>query len=261
MMSRVKEIIPGLWRVGGGSWGELAEALSGEGSGNVFLVGGDGEYALIDAGMPDGVEAVLANAAGVGAQPETITRIVLTHSHSDHVMGAPALKARTGARLAASAMAAKALAGDATLRKALFIRHDRIVQAEEILSDGDTVRLGPLTFEVMATPGHIPDAVCLLGEVAGHKVLISSDTAIGDQGDARGIVGWLDGHWGSNPKHYVRTIRRLAACQAEVMLPGHALPIVGAEKVAESLAHCAERLEQLLAIADLGTMMPLDLAD
>jgi len=261
MMSRAKEIVPGIWWVGGGSWGGLTEVLSDEGSGNVFLAGGDGEYALIDAGMPAGADAVLANAAGVGAEPEAIKRIVLTHSHSDHVMGAAAMKARTGATVAASALAARALAGDAELREALFIRHDMIVQAEEILADGDTVRLGPTAFEVMATPGHIPDAVCLAGEVAGRKVVFSGDTAIGDQGGARGVVGWLDGHWGSNPKHLARSIERIAACGADLMLPGHGWPIDGTDKVAESLAHCAQRLEQLLAIPALGCMMPLDLAD
>jgi len=260
-MSKVKAVAAGIWWVGGGSWGGLTEVLSDEGSGNVFLIGGQGEYALIDAGMPDGAAAVLANAAVAGARPADIKRIIVTHCHHDHLAGAPELKRRTGAAVAASELAARALGGDAEARKRLFIRDGATLEVEQVLADGDQVALGPYAFTAMLTPGHIPDAVTLTGDVEGQKVVLTGDTAIGDQGPAKGVVGWLDGHWGSNPKHLLRSIERISQCQADLLLPGHGFPIQGAEKVRQSLEHCAERLRQLLAIPDLGTMMPLDLAD
>lgn len=260
-MSKARPVIPGIWWVGCGSWGGLTEVLSDEGSGNVFLVGEGGEYALIDTGTREGVEAMLANAAGAGAEPAAIKRIVLTHSHYDHVDAAAELKERTGAAVAASGLAAKALGGDGDARKRLFIREDQSVAVDEVLRDGDEVRLGPHAFLVLHTPGHIPDAVTLTGQVRGRTVVLTGDTAIGDQGGAQGVVGWLDGHWGSNPKHLLKSIERIRRCQADLLLPGHGFPIEGKEKVAESLAHCSRRLEQLLAIPDLGSMMPLDLAD
>jgi glyoxylase-like metal-dependent hydrolase (beta-lactamase superfamily II) len=258
-MSKTKAVAPGIWWVGCGSWGGLTEVLSDEGSGNVFLVGRKGDYALVDAGMPDGVEAVLANAAAAGARPEDIKRIVLTHSHHDHVAGAAELKRRTNAAAAASELAARALGGDAEARKMLFIQDDVRLQVDEVLASGDQASLGPYAFRVLLTPGHIPDAVTLAGEVDGRKVVLTGDTAIGDQGQAKGVVGWLDGHWGSNPRHLLRSIERISQCQADLLLPGHGFPIEGKEKVRLSLEHCAQRLKQLLAIRDLGTMMPLDL--
>ena len=260
-MSKAKQVIEGIWWVGCGSWGGLTEVLSDEGSGNVFLVGGGGDYALIDAGAAAGVEAVLANAAGVGAPAESISKIVLTHSHGDHTEGAPELMKRTGAVAAASELAAQAFGGDRQAREMLFIRDGVKLKVKQVLAAGDSLSLGPYVFRVMLTPGHIPDAVTLVGEMAGRKVIFTGDTAIGDQGSAVGVVGWLDGHWHSNPKHLLSSIRRISQCQADLMLPGHGFPIEGRDKVAAALAHCAERLERLLAIDGLGSMMPLDLTD
>ncbi len=260
-MGKARQVVEGIWWVGCGSWGGLTEVLSDEGSGNVFLVGSGGDYTLIDAGAPEGAEAVLANAAEAGAQPAHIKRIILTHSHGDHIAGAGDLARATGARIAASALAAKALGGDAEARRLLFIRDGVRLKVDEVLSDGQEIVLGGHRFVVMLTPGHIPDSISLAGEVAGKRVLFTGDTAIGDQGAARGVVGWLDGHWGSNPKHLLKSLARLADCRADLMLAGHGFPIAGAQKVAAALAHCTERVRQLLAIADLGTMMPLDLRD
>ena len=260
-MGKARRIVEGIWWVGCGSWGGLTEVLSDEGSGNVFLVGGPGDWTLIDAGAPEGVDAVLANAADAGAAPDDIHRIILTHSHYDHTMGADALKRRTGARIACSELAARALGGDAEARSKLFISDRPPLAVEDVLADGDEVSIGPYTFTVLATPGHIPDALTLVGEVAGRKVAFTGDTAIGDQGGVAGVVGWLDGHWGSNPGHLVASIEKIAACQADLLLAGHGFPIDGADNVRRSLAHCAERLQQLLAVPDLQSMMPLDMSE
>ena len=259
-MSKAIQVVPGIWWVGCGSWGGLTPVLSDEGSGNVFLVG-DGEYALIDAGAVEGTEAVLANAAEVGARPESIKKIVLTHSHYDHVAGAPELLRATGAAAASSPLAARAFGGDEAARKMLFMRDGIRLRVDEILGEGDEVVLGTYRFAAMLTPGHIPCSVSLVGEVHGVKAVFTGDTVIGDQGAARGVVGWLDGHWQSNPRHLLRSIQRIAACEAELLLPGHGLPIQGAEKVRDSLQHCGDRVKQLLAIGDLGTMMPLDMQE
>jgi len=259
-MAGVEQVTDGIWWVGGGSWGGLTPVHSDEGSGNVFLVG-QGQYALIDAGMPEGVDAVLANAAAAGAEPADIRKIVLTHAHWDHVAAAGMLAARTGARMVAADLTAAALGDDPDARRRLFVPDKVHVKVDDVLADGDPLSIGPYAFTVMHTPGHIPGSITLAGDVAGVKVVITGDTAIGDQGAATGVVGWLDGHWGSNPKHLLESIGRIARCDADLLVPGHGFPIRGAQAVRTALEHCADRLRQLLAIPDLGSMMPLDLSD
>jgi len=259
-MGNAIRVAEGIWWVGGGSWDGSAKVLSAEGSGNIFLVGGPGDWALIDAGGPAGADRVLANAADAGAAAGDIRRIILTHSHHDHSAGADELKRLTGARLAGSELLARALGGDAEARRRLFVRDRPPLEVEETIADGDEVSVGPYTLTVLATPGHIPDAITLVGEVAGRKAAFTGDTAIGDQAGASGVVGWLDGHWGSNPNHLVAGIERIAAHGPDLLLPGHGEPIDGADRVRRSLQHCIERLRQLLAIPGLGTMMPLDLS-
>jgi glyoxylase-like metal-dependent hydrolase (beta-lactamase superfamily II) len=107
----------------------------------------------------------------------------------------------------------------------------------------------------------MPDCVCLFGEIGGRRVLISGDTAIGDQGENLGVVGWLDMHWGSAPKRYVASLEKLAALGADLMLPGHGRAIDGKRAVADSLDHGIARLRQLLAVPHLHTMMGLDMSE
>lgn len=260
-MGKAKLVADGIWWVGCGSWGGETDPLSDATGGNVFLIGGDGDYALIDAAMPTGAQAVLTNASDVGAEPGSIHKIVLTHSHGDHVLAAPILKEKTGAVIAASALAAKALGGDTEARRHLFINHDSKFEVEQVLGDGDEITLGGYSFTVLTTPGHIPCSITLVGEVAGRKVAFTGDTAIGDQVKGKGIVGWLDGHWHSNPRHLLKSVERIMQYAPDLMLPGHGNPSDGHDAVAASLEHCADRLRQLLAIETLSTMMPLDMSD
>ena len=72
----------------------------------------------------------------------TLTDILVTHRHGDHVEGIPAVKQATGARVVAPARA-----GDAVPQVDLAVR------------EGDTVRVGDLAAEVWETPGHCADHI------------------------------------------------------------------------------------------------------
>jgi glyoxylase-like metal-dependent hydrolase (beta-lactamase superfamily II) len=261
---KAKKIIDGVWWVGCGSWGGFTEILSVEGSGNVFLVGESADFALIDGGIVPGVDAVLENCRAAGAVPSNIKNIIISHPHGDHFLGAPALQKKTGASIAATDLAARAFGGDAETIDFLYVsrfKEFRHFKVNRVLNEGDNVNLGPYTFKVMLTPGHIPGSVTLVGEVAGKQLVFSGDTAIGDQGEAKGVHGWLDGHWHSNPKHLLKSFKRIIECDADIMLAGHGFPIVGRESVRESLNNCIDRVNQLLAIPNLDCMMPLDFDD
>ncbi len=104
------------------------------------------------------VDKILSAAHNEGL---TIEIILNTHGHGDHTAGNTALKSRTKARV----LIHSADAGS--------------IQADGHLTDGDRLRVGDLTFEVIHTPGHTPGGVCLYA--GGH--LFTGDTLfVGDSG-------------------------------------------------------------------------------
>ena len=73
----------------------------------------------------------------------TITDVVETHTHADHISGNRDLAGATGA----------------TIR----IHHAAAAAFEHApLSDGDVVRLGTVELKVCHAPGHTPDSICVL---------------------------------------------------------------------------------------------------
>jgi glyoxylase-like metal-dependent hydrolase (beta-lactamase superfamily II) len=254
-------VTAGIWWVGCGDWDGRTPTLSTIHSSNSFLIGRARNFALVDVGQADAVAPVLANAARAGARLEWIRTVLLTHSHSDHTAGLAGLIEKTKATVAASALTAQALAGDPAARRLLDFHLPGSISTRKVLKDGDTVKLGPFTFKVLHTPGHIPDAITLVGRIGKELVMITGDTAMGDQGDAIGGIGWLDARWHSRPRVYLKTIERLQGIPADILLPGHGHPIIGRKRIAISLQHCRERLNQFLAINALPGMFPLDFSE
>ncbi|MCW5722354.1 MAG: hydroxyacylglutathione hydrolase [Devosia sp.] len=86
----------------------------------------------------------------------TLTDILITHHHIDHVEAIAELKAAFGARVVGPRAEA-----------------DKIEGLDELVGDGDTVTVGETVFDVIATPGHT------LGHVVFHdrvgKRLFSAD--------------------------------------------------------------------------------------
>lgn len=110
-----------------------------------------GAVAAIDA--PE-AEPILAEAKVRGW---TITHVLVTHHHGDHVEGIPAIKAATGARVLANAADAH-----------------RVPMVDQAFSPGDTIGVGDLVALVIDTPGHTLGHVAFY--FAADKALFAGDT-------------------------------------------------------------------------------------
>lgn len=92
-----------------------------------------------------------------------------------------------------------------------------------MVADGQIISLGDVELEVLLTPGHAPDALCLLDRE--RRLLFTGDTF---------YPATLYAHLpGSTFRDYERTAERLAALAADVdlVLPAHNEPTLPAAEL------------------------------
>jgi glyoxylase-like metal-dependent hydrolase (beta-lactamase superfamily II) len=103
----------------------------------------------------------------------TITYIVNTHGHWDHIPDNSALRKNTGAKVAVHTDDGHYLLNPTTLLFQLPFSIEPLVP-DEYLSDNQILEIGSLKFIVLHTPGHTPGSICLYEP--NEKVLFSGDT-------------------------------------------------------------------------------------
>lgn len=143
----------------------------------------DGQVTLVDCGLKRAPRRIVEALAGIGAHPSDVTRIVLTHAHSDHAGGAREMTARTGldgvdvheADAGYLASGTNAPTAGSTMGRLLSrspSSHFDPVAVGELLTDGQVLDVAG-GLRVVHTPGHTPGHVSLLHEDSG--VLITGD--------------------------------------------------------------------------------------
>ena len=123
----------------------------------VLLVASPAGHVLIDSGPAEAAPLVLANIRRLGLDPHDVKWIMASHAHFDHVGGLAALKAATGARIAALPSQARELArGEPFPDDPQFgaIHGFAPVTVDRVLQDGLPLQLGPIRVTAFATPGH-----------------------------------------------------------------------------------------------------------
>ena len=169
--------------------------------------------------------------AGVGnrAHIEAIDRaldgrpldlVLLTHSHSDHVAGLPALAERW------PHLSVRGELGDP-------------------LTDGETFTSADVHLRAVHPPGHAPDHYCLVVEA-------SNEICCGDLARLGGTVV-IPATRGGNLREYLESLRRIRALQPLRLLPAHG-PIIEdpAAVIDEYIAHREMRERQVIAALDAG---------
>jgi glyoxylase-like metal-dependent hydrolase (beta-lactamase superfamily II) len=150
-------------------------------------------------------QKILDTAREQGIQIEWILE---THAHADHLSAAPVLKQATGAPI----VIGERIAAVQSVFKKVFNLSDLTTDGrpfDKLVRDGETLPLGDLSIEVLATPGHTP--ACVSYKV-NDAVFVGDTLFMPDYGTARADFP------GGDARTLYRSIKRILALPPETRL-------------------------------------------
>jgi glyoxylase-like metal-dependent hydrolase (beta-lactamase superfamily II) len=150
-------------------------------------------------------DAVLAAA---GHQSLTIRWVLETHPHADHLSAGDHVRRCTGAKLAVGAGICEVQGTFVPLFGADDVK-PRGGDFDRLLEDGETLPLGELEIEVMATPGHTPACVSYR---LGDAVFVGDTLFMPDYGTARSDFP------GGDARQLYRSIHRILSLPRKTRL-------------------------------------------
>ena len=187
-----------------------------ENSGNIYtsqvylVLGGlsrlEDVNTLVDVGQdPAILKSIELAPTGVGKWP--VEQVVLTHSHSDHCALLPQVCE--------------------AFHPKVFAFSPNIDGADGLLGDGDTIKMGDGYFEIIHTPGHSSDSICLYNQAEG--VLFAGDSPL-----------LITSPCGTYEAGFLAALEKLCARDVRRIYFGHGVPLI---------EHCNERLRESYRMA------------
>ncbi|MGK7862606.1 MBL fold metallo-hydrolase [Falsiroseomonas sp. E2-1-a4] len=193
---------------------------------NTYLIG-QGRVAVLDPGPADAAQlsAILRATSG-----ETITHILVSHTHRDHSPGVAALQSATGAR-------SYGFGPHLTPPDQGGEGGDHGFTPDVTLADGAVLEGEEFRLTAIHTPGHCANHLCFARE---DGVVFSADHVMSW---STTVVSPPDGDMAA----YMASLDKLAAHNARLYLPGHGPPLPNpAPFVAALAAHRREREAKVL---------------
>ena len=220
------------------------------GTGTYIL--GHGNVAVIDPGPAD-VDHIAALLDGLHG--ETITHLLVTHTHMDHSPGCALLKERTNAKSYAYGPH-----GAGKLERGVPVEEggDMQFQPDWKVRHGDVIHGAGWSVECVYTPGHTSNHMCY--QLRGAGALFTGDHVMGW---STSIISPPDGDMAA----YMASLQLLLERDDQVYWPTHGSCIENPKALVEAfIAHRRERERQILDCIEAGVfkieeMVPLMYAD
>ena len=214
----------------------------------LYLVKSEAEGAIFEGGVGAMGPVLQQQIDRLAIASDLVKQIIVTHAHPDHVMAVPMLRTMfADVKVGAS----KAAAGTLSVAKAVsfFVKADQTltesllaagsideehrpqpmtqtqIAIDRVLSEADTVTVGSMGFDVLATPGHSDCSLSFHEPRAG--ILIVSDVT----GYYLPEREWWWPVYFTGYDACLDAMKRLSALSAEVLCLGHNAVIIGADDV------------------------------
>jgi glyoxylase-like metal-dependent hydrolase (beta-lactamase superfamily II) len=203
---------------------------------------GRGKVAVIDPG-PDLAEHV--EALRHALRGETVTHILITHTHIDHSPAAKALKAATGAKTYGYGRHGSGRAEDRSgVGGHTEEGGDHEFVPDVTLREGDAAEGPGWHLTAVETPGHTSNHLCF--HLAEENTLFSGDHVMGW---STSVIAPPDGDMAA----YMRSLEKLLRREDALYRPTHGGAIVDPKPyVAAFIAHRNERTDAILARLEAG---------
>lgn len=218
---------------------------------NTYLIG-ESEVAVVDPGPENRqhLDAIIKAAGG----EHRITHIIVTHAHVDHSEGVAYLAKRTGAPVYAYGPADR---GQSDLMKRLTQEGmqrsgegvDSAFRPDFQLEDGDRIKGKDWALDVIWTPGHIGNHICL----GLNDVVLSGDHVMQW---ATSIVSPPDGDVGA----FINSCQKLLTRPDRIYLPGHGENVIEPQERTQWLIdHRISRESQIVEVLESGPLTPIEI--
>jgi glyoxylase-like metal-dependent hydrolase (beta-lactamase superfamily II) len=215
--------------------------------GTSVAVIGEARVAVIDPGPDDPAHLAALKDALKG---ETVTHILVTHTHRDHSPAAWALKEWTGAMTYGFG---PHNAGKTEQGIVVEEGGDRDFVPDVAVRDGDVIEGAGFTIDCVHTPGHTSNHICYA--LREEKALFPGDHVMAW---STTVVAPPDGNMGD----YLASLEKLLARDDKIYWPAHGGPVRDPKNfVAAYLAHRHTREVQILAALKDGVEQIPDMVE
>jgi glyoxylase-like metal-dependent hydrolase (beta-lactamase superfamily II) len=208
----VEEVVPGVRRVLCNNPSPMTL------SGTVSYIVGRGKVAIIDPGPDDEAHA---RALLDAVRGETVTHILITHTHRDHSPNAARIKATTGAPTYAEGVHRASRPYYESETMSTEAGADRDFKPDIVVRDGEIINGDGWALEVVATPGHTANHIAFAWPE--RKLIFVGDHVMGW---STSVVMPPDG----SMIDYMASLHRLAKRDEQLYFSGHGPEVPDAQR-------------------------------
>jgi glyoxylase-like metal-dependent hydrolase (beta-lactamase superfamily II) len=178
-------------------------------SSNIYVIPGD-DLTIVD---PGNDYTAFMDLFKLGVRAEAVKKVALTHGHPDHAMGVLELLRYPSVIKGGGFELILHEAAPPQLEEIAKEHGCRVTQVK----GGEVLDLGGLQWEVIHTPGHTIDGICLYH--AQSKSAFTGDMVLPH------AMAEVDKNGGGRLDHYLFGVKALLKRDIENVLPGHGLPV------------------------------------